>query len=165
MKQAAFKEWHVVCEAIGRGLQDVIIRKGGIHEGRDGFQFEYDDFYLFPTLFHRQAELVKPVAHEWLENPSDKRLYEEGEMVEIRYRCRVSRVEVVRDWEMLRALDGRHVYTEELLRERFEWEGKGMAKGSVSVAYVTAEILSTPLTIEYKKSRHGGCRSWVEING
>src|SRR2546430_16918150 len=29
-----FKEWTLVCEALGRGVQGIIIRKGGIAEGR-----------------------------------------------------------------------------------------------------------------------------------
>lgn len=162
MNLPAFKEWRVVCEALGHGMQDVIIRKGGIHEGKGGFRFEYDEFYLFPTLFHRQAVLVKPSAHGWLGNALDKRLYSEGEKVEIRYRCRVTKVEQCSDWDLLCSLDNRHVYTEELLRERFLWAGKGMASGSVSVAYVETEVLSSPIQLEYQKSRHGGCRSWID---
>jgi len=54
MAVIGFKEWDVVCEAIGSGRQDVIFRKGGIHEGRDGFSFKHPEFYLFPTLFHAQ---------------------------------------------------------------------------------------------------------------
>ncbi|MFL6569175.1 MAG: DUF1802 family protein, partial [Chthoniobacterales bacterium] len=37
MKSIGFKEWALVCEALGRGEQRIIIRKGGIAEGRDGF--------------------------------------------------------------------------------------------------------------------------------
>ncbi|MFC4991716.1 DUF1802 family protein [Rubritalea tangerina] len=157
----AFKEWASVCEALGRGEQDVIIRKGGIHEGREGFQFEHERFYLFPTLFHKQVGQVKELARHWAPD-SEKKVYEVGELVEIRYCCRVLRVEALRDWEQVMALDGRHVYAESLVRERFEWEGKGMLAGAINVAYVETEELATPLVVEYKKS-HGGCRSWVEV--
>lgn len=162
MKRPAFKEWHVVCEALGRSVQDVIIRKGGIHEGRDGFRFEYDEFYLFPTLFHRQAELVKPQAGQWL-GDTDKRVYKEGEPLEIHYRCRVSSVELCQDWDAVCALDHRHIYSEDLLRERFFWQGKGMKSGSVSIAHVVIEVLDKPLVIQYTKSLYGGCRSWVAL--
>src|SRR5215210_3989533 len=52
----AFKEWAIVCAALGRGEQSIILRKGGIAEGRDGFSFKHPEFYLFPTLFHEQLE-------------------------------------------------------------------------------------------------------------
>jgi hypothetical protein len=39
MESIAFKEWAIVCEALGRGGQSIILRKGGIAEGREGFSF------------------------------------------------------------------------------------------------------------------------------
>jgi hypothetical protein len=41
----AFKEWAVVCEALGSGRQSVILRKGGIAEGREGFAFLHREFF------------------------------------------------------------------------------------------------------------------------
>src|SRR6201995_425311 len=58
----AFKEWTLICEALGRGAQSLIIRKGGIAEGRDGFRFKHPDFLLFPTLFHEQAAKLRVPA-------------------------------------------------------------------------------------------------------
>ena len=52
----AFKEWAIVCEAIGSGRQSIMLRKGGIAEGRDGFAFKHRGFFLFPTWFHEQLE-------------------------------------------------------------------------------------------------------------
>lgn len=54
-----FKEWALVCEALGNGTQSIILRKGGIAEGRDGFRFKHDEFLLFPTLFHEQLAKTK----------------------------------------------------------------------------------------------------------
>ncbi len=36
--RVAFKEWTVVVDALGRGDQIIILRKGGLSEGRDGFR-------------------------------------------------------------------------------------------------------------------------------
>ena len=58
----AFKEWAVIVDALGRGGQIVILRKGGLREGRDGFQVEHPEFLFFPTLFHQQREAVLPSA-------------------------------------------------------------------------------------------------------
>ena len=59
---AAFKEWRVVVDALGRGEQIFILRKGGIHEGRGGFKMDYMEFALFPTEFHQQRDSVIPSA-------------------------------------------------------------------------------------------------------
>src|ERR1700733_11667756 len=56
--RAAFKEWAVIVDALGRGDQILILRKGGISEGRGGFTIEHSRFLLFPTLFHQQRESV-----------------------------------------------------------------------------------------------------------
>ena len=39
MESVGFKEWAIVCEALGRGEQSIILRKGGIAEGREGLPF------------------------------------------------------------------------------------------------------------------------------
>lgn len=159
--KVAFKEWYVVCEALGRGEQNVIIRKGGIHEGKGGFSFTHESFLLFPTLFHKQAELVKESARQWMP-ATDKRVWEIGELVPIRYHCVVEHCELLSDWQDVLDLDARHVYTEELLRDRFDWEGKGMNTGCINVAYVRTEPLCPPRELPYTKA-YGGCRSWLEI--
>ena len=159
--KAAFKEWYAVCEALGRGDQDVIIRKGGIHEGKGGFRFEHDQFYLFPTLFHKQADLLTERAKEDLPD-SSKTSWEIGEVVPIRYHCEISSVEVIQDWEQVLSLAPRHIYSKELLRERFLWSGKGMAAGSLQVASVKVEKLKSPIMQKYTKAL-GGCRSWVSL--
>src|SRR2546422_3996735 len=40
--RAAFKEWAVVVDALGRGEQVIILRKGGIAEDRGEFELEQD---------------------------------------------------------------------------------------------------------------------------
>src|SRR5580658_5203976 len=54
----AFKEWAIVVDALLRGEQIIIFRKGGLIEGAGGFQIEHPEFLLFPTLFHQQRESV-----------------------------------------------------------------------------------------------------------
>src|SRR2546423_10206537 len=59
MESVGFKEWSLVCDALGRGRQSVILRKGGIAEGREGFSFRHREFFLFPTFFHEQITKVR----------------------------------------------------------------------------------------------------------
>ena len=96
MKSAGFKEWAIVCEALGRGEQTVIVRKGGIAEGRDGFSFREREFYLFPTFFHEQLEKTRLGAESF---PPPR----EGE-IEIRYFAKVERTKVLTRWEEAEAL-------------------------------------------------------------
>jgi hypothetical protein len=49
MESIGFKEWSLVCNALGQGTQSVILRKGGIAEGREGFSFRRREFFLFPS--------------------------------------------------------------------------------------------------------------------
>ena len=58
----AFKEWAVICEALGEGRQVLILRKGGIAEARGEFTIEHRRFWLFPTYVHQQSSGIKPEA-------------------------------------------------------------------------------------------------------
>ncbi|MEM9080507.1 MAG: DUF1802 family protein [Verrucomicrobiota bacterium] len=161
-RMIAFKEWQVVCEALAAGRQRVIFRKGGIHEGREGFAWKHGEFALFPTRFHAQREGVK--REDWAEFGEDGLSeWEEGQVVPVRWMCVVERAETLESWEEIVALSGEHVWTEEVVRERFEWEMKGMKGESLHVAWVETRELKEPLELDYAKGKYGGCRSWVEI--
>jgi len=58
----AFKEWAVLCAALGAGRQTIILRKGGIDEGREGFRVKHDEFWLLPTQFHQEPSQLTPDA-------------------------------------------------------------------------------------------------------
>jgi len=153
----AFKEWDVVCKELEAKRQSLILRKGGIHEGREGFSFAHKEFVLFPTRFHAQGDYVKVSGVE------TKPEWEIGEEVVITSKVRVTRAVTLTDWEQVVALSDQHIWTEETIRDRFFWEGKGMASGSIHVAYVDVEKLSEPIRFKYAK-KYGGCRSWVELD-
>jgi hypothetical protein len=50
----ALREWKLNVDAIAAGEQSLLIRKGGISEGSDGFSVEGYRFALLPTLFHQK---------------------------------------------------------------------------------------------------------------
>jgi len=152
----AFKEWDIVCEALEEGRQSLILRKGGIHEGREGFSFAHEEFVLFPTRFHAQGEFVT------VPGVVAKPEWEIGEEVVITSKVKVIKALTLTDWEEVAALSGQHIWNEEVIRARFFWEGKGMASGSIHVAYVEVEKLPEPIKFIYSK-KYGGCRSWVEL--
>ena len=158
----AFKEWEVVCEALATGRQTVILRKGGIHEGREGFAWKHERFVLFPTRFHAQREGVK--AEDWLKLGGEAiSEWQEGDIVPIRWECVVTQAVTLENWEDVMALHDQHIWTEEVVRERFEWEMKSMKGLSLHAAFVEVREISDSLSIVYSKRCHGGCRSWLEL--
>ena len=62
----AFKEWAAVIQALAHGSQIVVLRKGGIHEGRGGFKTKHESFLLYPTYEHQKAEDLTPLGQRWL---------------------------------------------------------------------------------------------------
>ena len=62
----AFKEWAAICEALSAGRQIIILRKGGIHEGREGFRVQHREFWLYPTNFHEAANDLTLEAGEFI---------------------------------------------------------------------------------------------------
>ncbi len=156
MATIGFKEWQVVCEALANGRQSIILRKGGIHEGRQGFSFAHESFFLFPTRFHAQADQVREgqvkVMPEW----------QPGELIQITHYAKALWAITVTEWEKVEALAPYHIYSEQTVRDRFDWEGKGIASSSIHVALVQVKELAEPWEFPYQKS-YGGCRSWVDL--
>ncbi|MEO6845993.1 MAG: DUF1802 family protein [Chthoniobacterales bacterium] len=149
--QIGFKEWAIVCEALGNGKQSLILRKGGIAEGRAGFCFKHETFCLFPTWFHEQ--LSKTIL------PADTALPEQREdELEIRYSVTVEWTQLVTDLEKLKTLRELHILDDSVLEERFHYDDD---KG-VHVAFVRVFRLDPPRIIKMEK-KYGGCRSWVEL--
>jgi hypothetical protein len=149
MQSVGFKEWALVCEALGRGEQTVLLRKGGIAERRDGFGFRHDEFFLFPTFFHEQ--IVK-VRRPGAEIPAAR----EGE-IEIRYFAKLEAQREINSWPMAAALEPFHILAESVVGERFEYKRAGL-----HVALVRVFRLD-PFWIFPDAAAYGGCRSWVNL--
>jgi len=152
----AFKEWSSVCGLLERGCSSLLLRKGGIHEGREGFSFKHREFFLFPTAFHEQADgLTMPVA---LGNPpaADP----EGN-VTIRIWARAQWATLLRDWKKVELLGPFHPWSDEVVRERFTYSEK-LEADCISVAFVRIFRLAEPWVIPYQRN-FGGCRSWLEL--
>lgn len=149
---AGFKEWTLICDALGRGEQSIILRKGGIAEGRAGFRFQHDEFLLFPTLFHEQAAKLRVPADTPL--PAVR---EDG-CSEIRYGARVEWTEDLADWEKVQRLAPFHLWQEAEIAKRFRQDDAPM----VSLALVRVLKLSEPFVFP-DSPRYGGCRSWVQL--
>jgi hypothetical protein len=149
MQSVGFKEWALVCEALGRGEQTILLRKGGIAEGREGFGFRHSQFFLFPTFFHEQVAKVRTKRAE-VPAPSNGG-------IDIRYWAKLEAQKEVTAWPMAAAFEPFHILQESVVRERFDYKGAGL-----HVALVRVFRLEPSWMLE-DNSAYGGCRSWVEL--
>jgi hypothetical protein len=146
-----FKEWALVCEQLAAGRQSLILRKGGIAEGRAGFRFQHAEFLLFPTLFHEQVAKLKLPADTPLPSLSC------GQHT-LTHRVSVEWTRDLTDWSQIQRLMPFHRWTEQVIRERFEYEERRM----LSLAFVRVWRLAEPLVFP-DAPKYGGCRSWVNV--
>lgn len=148
----AFKEWTLICDALGRGEQSIILRKGGIAEGRAGFRFQHADFLLFPTLFHEQTAKLRVPAETALPAPRA-----DGQHA-LTLAAHVEWTADVTDWETVCALEPHHLWSRAEIEKRFRQD----EKPGVSLAFVRISALSPPHLFP-DSPRFGGCRSWIEV--
>jgi hypothetical protein len=148
----AFKEWQVVVEALGAGEQTLILRKGGIAEDQGGFRPKAGRFWLFPTHFHAQRAQTKPAAFARAPAPAASG----GEIV-LRFFAETVHHAFLTDGESIRRLDPFHLWTEAIIRERYEWS----KPPGVHVLLVRVHRLGTPLSFPLTSAMRGR-RSWID---
>ena len=150
----AFKEWAVVCKALGSGRQILILRKGGIAEGPRGFEIVDRQFFLYPTYLHQSPTSVVPGWSEELRQCVDPA----PGKVTLRHYAVVSSWVRVRTMEKLKALRGEHILADSVVEERFKrWE-----EDSVHALMVRVYELPQPVTIPELES-YAGCKSWITL--
>ncbi len=153
--RTAFKEWAVICRALARGQQTVILRKGGIVEEGGEFRPDYPEFLLFPTYLHQSPESVTPVAQPWLMELKDEQ--PEAGTVTITHWCHVDRAIRVHSLDAVMRLKGEHVWSEDIVLERFHrWSD------AIYAIVVRVYALAKPVTLDLRQE-YTGCKSWVEL--
>jgi hypothetical protein len=155
--RAAFKEWAVIVDALGRGEQIVILRKGGISEGAGGFKMEHPRCVLFPTLFHQQRESVIGTAQARYDLIAPE--FPPADKLRLEYFADVVSAQKLNSPADLHALRGQHVWRDEVPTERFDW---GRDKGIFALA---VRVFRLPQRVELPMlSGYGGCKSWIELD-
>src|SRR5438445_3105152 len=124
MESVGFKEWSLVCDALGRPTQSAILRKGGIAEGRRGFSFRHREFFLFPTFFHEQVAKVRIAAAD---------VPAPGNTIAIRWYAKVERAVRINSLAIAEALAPLHILSPELVRARFGYKRDGLHVAVVRV--------------------------------
>lgn len=134
----SLKEWANAIEALGRGEQVILIRKGGIADPK--FGLEAERFYLYPTYFHQPEQA--PDAG-----------------VAITHWCEVARTWRVHELEALCRLEPHVVFPREVLETRYRFR----ADQALHVIGVRTFALPQAVMIE-AKPEYAGCRSWVSVD-
>jgi hypothetical protein len=133
----ALKEWSNVIDALGRGDQVILIRKGGIADG--SFGVEAPQFYLYPTYFHQGESEARPA-------------------VEIAYWCEVVRTWTTRDADALHRLEPLVAIPRETLEARYRFR----SDQALHVIGVRTFRLPRPATVVFREP-YAGCRSWLSV--
>ena len=152
----AFKEWGAICAALAVGAQTLIIRKGGIHEGREGFRVDHREFWLFPTFLHESAAGLATGAAHFLERAEADR--PAAGLLSLSLYAVVDDVFEVNSEAALARLAGEHVWSRSALEQRFSYRRPG-------VFVLAARIYRGAPQIIPDSPHFAGCRSWVEFPG
>ncbi len=156
MLKIAFKEWAVVCRAIGEGRQTVILRKGGIAETGGVFRPEHDRFWLYPTHFHEQQQKgIRPEFLPMLEAVEANR--PAPGMIAFATFVEVTAVQFLDQLDAALELEPFHIWAADTVRQRFHYRTPG-----VYALTVRAYRIPTPVIVP-EHPAYAGCKTWVDL--
>jgi len=153
----AFKEWEGIVEALGQGAQIILLRKGGIAEGRSGFQTRNRKFWLFPTKYHQQWDKAKPELGRY-RPPADRT---EKEIV-LTYFAEVTDALYLSSWEQVERIDYAHFWGTEILRERFGYQDRPGMEAGLHLLIVRVYRINLPHRLAPSPD-YDGCKSWIDV--
>jgi len=152
----AFKEWEGIVEALGHGAQIILLRKGGIAEGRAGFQVKHPKFWLFPTRFHQQWEKTKPELRRLAAST------EAGKDFVLQYFAEVTDTVYLTSWDQVMRISDAHFWNEELLRERFGYHDRPGMEAGLHLLIVRVSKINLPHRLK-PAPEFEGCKSWIDV--
>ena len=134
----------------------MILRKGGISETGGVFRPEHSEFLLYPTYFHEHRAGVKPEFLPLLEQ-ADAAKPPAG-TIRFTHFVRVESVTHVTDLDVVLALDARHAWTPDVVKQRFHYRIPGLYVFDVRVFRLakSAEVVERP--------EFAGCKTWVPLD-
>jgi hypothetical protein len=154
---SVLKEWSVACRALEEGRQIILLRKGGLLDAEGAFELEAARFWLCPTKWHQDANLLKPAHRDLLENDVPPA----REVLQLSAWAEVAQV-----W----ALDVRESATENKLAQlEHIWSTRYL---DVRLGYQPDKpLLIVALRVQVTSAAHVvaarpeyfGCKSWIEL--
>lgn len=149
----ALKEWAIVVEALRRGQQRILLRKGGISEGPGGFQVEHNEFWLFPTQFHQTADQLRIDLKDQLPEVPMPPMGR----VQIDVYAVTTKVEFVQNEDEILARVPDQILSEQTVRDRFHYRRPGLFVLTLDLFRLESKVTLEDLP------EYGGCHSWVPL--
>jgi hypothetical protein len=153
----ALKEWATVLEAMARGEQLVLIRKGGLIEPGSGFELMAPVFVFYPTFEHQAVNYLREPYRRYFDEAQAHRAPEGQVRVEL-VGVAVSSVQS-RDPDIVKRLAAVHIYNDAFVSQRLKWQ----PDQPLTVAVIRAYRLAEPRLLAVVP-RYAGCRSWVDLD-
>ncbi len=153
---SALKEWATVLEAMARGEQMLLIRKGGLLEPGSGFELMAKAFVFYPTFEHQAVHYLREPYRAYFDAAVQRRA-PEGQVRLDLVGIAVSSVQS-NDPAIVERLRAFHVYNEAFVSQRLKWQP---AQPLVIVA-VRVFRLAEPHALTVLP-RYAGCKSWVDL--
>ena len=154
--QIALKEWAVTVDALARGRQILLLRKGGIHEEGKDFRVIHPEFLLYPTYEHQREDLLKDENQEQfrrlLAQPHSQ------EEIHFSHWAKVEELVETSQQEPVDALSPHHIWTKEYAHSRLHWKPMLPLCIMLMRVYRMEQPVTVPFLPEYR-----GCTSWVDI--
>ncbi|MEO1670562.1 MAG: DUF1802 family protein [Cyanobacteria bacterium J06631_2] len=120
-----------------------------------GFQVKYSPVWLYPTYEHQKPNLLKP---EYVTQVTPVESGWHPATVTIKSCAEITETIFVSSKEQISALQGYHIWNEEMISDRLKWQ----PKIPLAVLLLRVYCLPSPQTIAYN-SAYGGCKSWIEL--
>ena len=162
----ALKEWAIVCKALESGNQILSFRKGGIMEFRNGFELKFKNFFLSPTFEHQAKESIRMDYHTTLDELNRKNgldnaetLPDSNKTTEITSFVEITHFSEVPDLTTLKKLENFHIWTDDYLKSRFDYN----PKKPLYLLLLRAYKLNNPIKL-MNKPEWVGCKSWIQID-
>ena len=153
----ALKEWATVLEAMGRGEQLLLIRKGGLIEPGSGFELLSNTFVFYPTFEHQAVNYLRAPYQRYFEEATQRRAVEGQVRIEL-FGVAVASMRST-DPDLLGRLEAFHIYNREFLSQRLKWQ----PEQPLMVVLIRAFRFASPVTLPVLP-RYAGCKSWVELD-
>lgn len=153
----ALKEWATVLEAMARGEQLVLIRKGGLIEPGSGFELAAPSFVLYPTFEHQAVNYLRPTYRGYFDEAVARRAPEGRVRIDLAGLAVFSTH--VRDPGIIERLSSFHTYNQEFVSQRLKWQP------DQPMAIVVVRVFRlAPHRILDVVPRYAGCKSWVDLD-
>jgi hypothetical protein len=155
MWNIGLKEWSATTDAIGRGEQTFLLRKGGIREDGRHFKIEHDQFFLYPGLYHEGEKLLKSERLGLLKSASPDDF---KDIVTLSVFAEIEEVIEIASEDEVHALDPFHIWSEDFAVKRFNWK----PRHPLNLVIIRGHVLQQPQALMVMP-QYSGCKSWVEF--